>query len=82
MSPIRPEKPEDFGIGNPGATLRRLLNDYIRPGLAVSISKTTPFSDRFAIAAFGHPWDEIKPELWVWRGLADVPRESDQCPWA
>ena len=80
MSPIRPEKPEDFEHVPLYASLGALLREYALPGLRDVVTATTPFSDRFAIAAFGHPWDEIKPEFWVWRGLVDVPRESDLCP--
>jgi hypothetical protein len=59
----------------------RLLEEYILPGVEKMIMADTPFSTRMALEEFGHPWKEIKPESWLWRDLADVPRESDVCPW-
>jgi len=79
--PIRPEKPEDFEIGNPFGTAKRLFKEYMIPGLAKMALEESRLSRRLAVQAFGHPWNEIKPEFWIWRRLADVPRESDGCPW-
>jgi hypothetical protein len=76
MTPIRPEKPEDFEEPR-FAGLRRFFNDYVRTGILESLKSASKNDCVWKLLYMG---EKIKPEFWIWRRLADIPRESDQCP--